>query len=250
MNKKQIFALSFFVIQAVLCLVLFFVSAFAMALLGVTHTQANSPGGEFLQTLLEVVFASLLIFSLIGSVISIVGAIMAAKKRSGQAILNVLSLLVAGYLLVSGAVAFFTISQRGASNSDADSLMLKIRFSFTVGAFFLVIISMFLRYQKRKKAKCILLISGIGISILLSATANIAYINSANAFLILLSLGQLAIPILYLKSSGDDPDGILSKEQERDEAIAMLNKLDQDLRDGYITDSDYDYYRQQYIDKL
>ena len=30
----------------------------------------------------------------------------------------------------------------------------------------------------------------------------------------------------------------------------MLNKLDQDLRDGYITDSDYDYYRQQYIDKL
>jgi hypothetical protein len=61
---------------------------------------------------------------------------------------------------------------------------------------------------------------------------------------------QLILPILYLISKDDDPDAYLKSEKEREEAIEALIQLDQDLREGYISDQEYDAIRKQYIDKL
>jgi hypothetical protein len=61
---------------------------------------------------------------------------------------------------------------------------------------------------------------------------------------------QLILPILYLIFKDDDPDAYLKSEKEREEAIEALIQLDQDLREGYISDQEYDAIRKQYIDKL
>jgi predicted membrane protein len=111
-------------------------------------------------------------------------------------------------------------------------------------ALVITIISVFL---KKRQAKCILLISAILMGIALTVGSSIAAIS---LYALIFCFLQLILPILYLIFKDDDPDAYLKSEKEREEAIEALIQLDQDLREGYISDQEYDAIRKQYIDKL
>jgi predicted membrane protein len=111
-------------------------------------------------------------------------------------------------------------------------------------ALVITIISVFL---KKRQAKCILLISAILMGIALTVGSSIAAIS---LYALIFCFLQLILPILYLIFKDDDPDAHLKSEKEREEAIEALIQLDQDLREGYISDQEYDAIRKQYIDKL
>jgi predicted membrane protein len=141
----------------------------------------------------------------------------------------------------------FSLIANRPINHDAVVNPSFIRLGFIVVALVITIISMFLKYETKRQAKCILLISAILMGIALTVGSSIAAIS---LYALIFCFLQLILPILYLIFKDDDPDAYLKSEKEREEAIEALIQLDQDLRDGYISDQEYDTIRKQYIDKL
>jgi hypothetical protein len=189
-------------------------------------------------------FIGAVLLCIVSFAISISGVIKAVKKCPAQAILNSQATLIASYLLVLTIIGVFSLIANRPINPDAVVSTPFIRLGFIVVALVITIISVFL---KKRQAKCILLISAVLMCIALTIGSSIAAIS---LYALIFCLLQLILPILYLISKDDDPDAYLKSEKEREEAIEALIQLDQDLREGYISDQEYDAIRKQYIDKL
>ena len=244
MDKKRSIAIIVFALEAVFSLLFLVVSAGVFAALMLMVRGSDDQAENVILAVLRGLFIGAVLLCIVSFAISISGVIKAVKKGSAQAILNSQATLIASYLLVLTIIGIFSLIANRPINPDAVMGSPFIRLSFIVVALVITIISMFL---KKRQAKCILLISAIIMCIALTVGSSIAAIS---LYALIFCFLQLILPILYLIFKDDDPDAYLKSEKEREEAIEALIQLDQDLREGYISDQEYDAIRKQYIDKL
>jgi hypothetical protein len=244
MDKKRSIAIIVFALEAVFSLLFLVVSAGVFAALMLMVEGSDDQTENVILAVLGDLFIGAVLFCIVSFAISISGVIKAVKKRPAQAILNSQATLIASYLLVLTIIGVFSLIANRPINPDAVVSTPFIRLGFIVVALVITIISMFL---KKRQAKCILLISAILMGIALTVGSSIAAIS---LYALIFCFLQLILPILYLIFKDDDPDAHLKSEKEREEAIEALIQLDQDLREGYISDQEYDAIRKQYIDKL
>ena len=244
MDKKRSIAIIVFALEAVFSLLFLVVSAGVFAALMLMVRGSDDQAENVILAVLRGLFIGAVLLCIVSFAISISGVIKAVKKGSAQAILNSQATLIASYLLVLTIIGIFSLIANRPINPDAVASTPFIRLGFIVVALVITIISMFL---KKTQAKCILLISAILMGIALTVGSSIAAIS---LYALIFCFLQLILPILYLIFKDDDPDAYLKSEKEREEAIEALIQLDQDLREGYISDQEYDAIRKQYIDKL
>jgi hypothetical protein len=244
MDKKRSIAIIVFALEAVFSLLFLVVSAGVFAALMLMVEGSDDQTENVILAVLRGLFIVALLFCIVLVAISISGVIKAVKKCPAQAILNSQATFIASYLLVLTIIGVFSLIANRPINPDAVASTPFIRLGFIVVALVITIISMFL---KKRQAKCILLISAILMCIALTVGSSIAAIS---LYALIFCFLQLILPILYLIFKDDDPDAYLKSEKEREEAIEALIQLDQDLREGYISDQEYDAIRKQYIDKL
>ena len=244
MDKKRSIAIIVFALEAVFSLLFLVVSAGVFAALMLMVRGSDDQAENVILAVLRGLFIGAVLLCIVSFAISISGVIKAVKKCPAQAILNSQATLIASYLLVLTIIGIFSLIANRPINPDAVVSTPFIRLGFIVVALVITIISMFL---KKRQAKCILLISAIIMCIALTVGSSIAAIS---LYALIFCFLQLILPILYLIFKDDDPDAYLKSEKEREEAIEALIQLDQDLRDGYISDQEYDAIRKQYIDKL
>ena len=244
MDKKRSIAIIVFALEAVFSLLFLVVSAGVFAALMLMVGGSDDQTENVILAVLRGLFIGAVLLCIVSFAISISGVIKAVNKRPAQAILNSQATFIASYLLVLTIIGIFSLIANRPINPDAAVNSPFIRLGFIVVALVITIISMFL---KKRQAKCILLISAIIMGIALTVGSSIAAISLYSLIFCFL---QLILPILYLISKDDDPDAYLKSEKEREEAIEALIQLDQDLREGYISDQEYDAIRKQYIDKL
>lgn len=244
MDKKRSIAIIVFALEAVFSLLFLVVSAGVFAALMLMVEGSDDQAENVILAVLRGLFIGAVLFCIALVAISISGVIKAVKKCPAQAILNSQATFIASYLLVLTIIGIFSLIANRPINPDAVVSPPFIRLGFIVVALVITIISMFL---KKRKAKCILLISAILMCIALTVGSSIAAIS---LYALIFCFLQLILPILYLIFKDDDPDAYLKSEKEREEAIEALIQLDQDLREGYISDQEYDTIRKQYIDKL
>ena len=247
MDKKRSIAIIVFALEAVFSLLFLVVSAGTFAALMLMVEGSDDQAENVILAVLGGLFIGAVLFCIALVAISISGVIKAVKKCPAQAILNSQATLIASYLIVLTIIGIFSLIANRPINPDAVVSPPFIRLSFIVVALVITIISMFLKYETKRKAKCILLISAILMCIALTVGSSIAAIS---LYALIFCFLQLILPILYLIFKDDDPDAYLKSEKEREEAIEALIQLDQDLREGYISDQEYDTIRKQYIDKL
>ena len=244
MDKKRSIAIIVFALEAVFSLLFLVVSAGVFAALMLMVRGSDDQAENVILAVLRGLFIGAVLLCIVSFAISISGVIKAVKKCPAQAILNSQATLIASYLLVLTIIGVFSLIANRPINPDAVVSPSFIRLGFIVVALVITIISMF---PKKRQAKCILLISAILMCIALTVGSSIAAIS---LYALIFCFLQLILPILYLIFKDDDPDAHLKSEKEREEAIEALIQLDQDLRDGYISDQEYDTIRKQYIDKL
>jgi hypothetical protein len=244
MDKKRSIAIIVFALEAVFSLLFLVVSAGVFAALMLMVRGSDDQAENVILAVLRGLFIGAVILCIVLVAISISGVIKAVKKCPAQAILNSQATFIASYLLVLTIIGVFSLIANRPINPDAVVSTPFIRLGFIVVALVITIISVFL---KKRQAKCILLISAILMCIALTVGSSIAAIS---LYAIIFCFLQLILPILYLIFKDDDPDAYLKSEKEREEAIEALIQLDQDLREGYISDQEYDAIRKQYIDKL
>lgn len=244
MDKKRSIAIIVFALEAVFSLLFLVVSAGVFAALMLMVGGSDDQAENVILAVLRGLFIGAVLFCIVSFAISISGVIKAVKKCPAQEILNSQATLIASYLIVLTIIGVFSLIANRPINPDAVVSTPFIRLGFIVVALVITIISMFL---KKRQAKCILLISAILMCIALTVGSSIAAIS---LYALIFCLLQLILPILYLIFKDDDPDAHLKSEKEREEAIEALIQLDQDLREGYISDQEYDAIRKQYIDKL
>lgn len=244
MDKKRSIAIIVFALEAVFSLLFLVVSAGVFAALMLMVRGSDDQAENVILAVLRGLFIGAVLLCIVSFAISISGVIKAVKKCPAQAILNSQATLIASYLLVLTIIGVFSLIANRPINPDAVVSTPFIRLGFIVVALVITIISMFL---KKRQAKCILLISAILMCIALTVGSSIAAIS---LYALIFCFLQLILPILYLIFKDDDPDAHLKSEKEREEAIEALIQLDQDLREGYISDQEYDAIRKQYIDKL
>ena len=244
MDKKRSIAIIVFALEAVFSLLFLVVSAGVFAALMLMVRGSDDQAENVILAVLRGLFIGAVLLCIVSFAISISGVIKAVNKRPAQAILNSQATFIASYLLVLTIIGVFSLIANRPINPDAVVSTPFIRLGFIVVALVITIISMFL---KKRQAKCILLISAILICIAITAGSSIAAIS---LYALIFCFLQLILPILYLIFKDDDPDAYLKSEKEREEAIEALIQLDQDLREGYISDQEYDAIRKQYIDKL
>ena len=244
MDKKRSIAIIVFALEALFSLLFLVVSAGVFAALMLMVRGSDDQAENVILAVLRGLFIGAVLLCIVSFAISISGVIKAVKKCPAQAILNSQATLIASYLLVLTIIGVFSLIANRPINPDAVVSTPFIRLGFIVVALVITIISMFL---KKRQAKCILLISAILIGIALTVGSSIAAIS---LYALIFCFLQLILPILYLIFKDDDPDAYLKSEKEREEAIEALIQLDQDLREGYISDQEYDAIRKQYIDKL
>ena len=244
MDKKRSIAIIVFALEAVFSLLFLVVSAGVFAALMLMVRGSDDQAENVILAVLRGLFIGAVLLCIVSFAISISGVIKAVKKCPAQAILNSQATLIASYLLVLTIIGVFSLIANRPINPDAVVSTPFIRLGFIVVALVITIISMFL---KKRQAKCILLISAILMCIALTVGSSIAAIS---LYALIFCFLQLILPILYLIFKDDDPDAYLKSEKEREEAIEALIQLDQDLREGYISDQEYDTIRKQYIDKL
>jgi hypothetical protein len=244
MDKKRSIAIIVFALEAVFSLLFLVVSAGVFAALMLMVRGSDDQAENVILAVLRGLFIGAVLLCIVSFAISISGVIKAVKKCPAQAILNSQATFIASYLLVLTIIGVFSLIANRPINPDAVVSLPLIRLGFIVVALVITIISMFL---KKRQAKCILLISAILMCIVLTVGSSIAAIS---LYALIFCLLQLILPILYLIFKDDDPDAHLKSEKEREEAIEALIQLDQDLREGYISDQEYDAIRKQYIDKL
>ena len=244
MDKKRSIAIIVFALEALFSLLFLVVSAGVLAALMLMVRGSDDQAENVILAVLGGLFIGAVLFCIVSFAISISGVIKAVKKSPAQAILNSQATFIASYLLVLTIIGIFSLIANRPINPDAVVSTPFIRLGFIVVALVITIISMFL---KKRQAKCILLISAILMCIALTVGSSIAAIS---LYALIFCFLQLILPILYLIFKDDDPDAYLKSEKEREEAIEALIQLDQDLREGYISDQEYDTIRKQYIDKL
>lgn len=244
MDKKRSIAIIVFALEAVFSLLFLVVSAGVFAALMLMVRGSDDQAENVILAVLRGLFIGAVLLCIVSFAISISGVIKAVKKCPAQAILNSQATFIASYLLVLTIIGVFSLIANRPINPDAVVSTPFIRLGFIVVALVITIISMFL---KKRQAKCILLISAILMCIALTVGSSIAAIS---LYALIFCFLQLILPILYLIFKDDDPDAYLKSEKEREEAIEALIQLDQDLREGYISDQEYDAIRKQYIDKL
>ena len=244
MDKKRSIAIIVFALEAVFSLLFLVVSAGVFAALMLMVRGSDDQAENVILAVLRGLFIGAVLLCIVSFAISISGVIKAVKKCPAQAILNSQATLITSYLLVLTIIGVFSLIANRPINPDAVVSTPFIRLGFIVVALVITIISMFL---KKRQAKCILLISAILMCIALTVGSSIAAIS---LYALIFCFLQLILPILYLIFKDDDPDAYLKSEKEREEAIEALIQLDQDLREGYISDQEYDAIRKQYIDKL
>ncbi len=244
MDKKRSIAIIVFALEALFSLLFLVVSAGVFAALMLMVRGSDDQAENVILAVLRGLFIGAVLLCIVSFAISISGVIKAVKKCPAQAILNSQATLIASYLLVLTIIGVFSLIANRPINPDAVASTPLIRLGFIVVALVITIISMFL---KKRQAKCFLLISAILICIALTVGSSIAAIS---LYALIFCFLQLILPILYLIFKDDDPDAYLKSEKEREEAIEALIQLDQDLREGYISDQEYDAIRKQYIDKL
>ena len=244
MDKKRSIAIIVFALEALFSLLFLVVSAGVLAALMLMVRGSDDQAENVILAVLRGLFIGAVLFCIVSFAISISGVIKAVKKCPAQAILNSQATFIASYLLVLTIIGIFSLIANRPINPDAVVSTPFIRLGFIVAALVITIISMFL---KKRQAKCILLISAILMCIALTVGSSIAAIS---LYALIFCFLQLILPILYLIFKDDDPDAYLKSEKEREEAIEALIQLDQDLREGYISDQEYDAIRKQYIDKL
>ena len=244
MDKKRSIAIIVFALEAVFSLLFLVVSAGVFAALMLMVRGSDDQAENVILAVLRGLFIGAVLLCIVSFAISISGVIKAVKKCPAQAILNSQATFIASYLLVLTIIGTFSLIANRPINPDAVVSTPLIRLGFIVVALVITIISMFL---KKRQAKCILLISAILMGIALTVGSSIAAIS---LYALIFCFLQLILPILYLIFKDDDPDAYLKSEKEREEAIEALIQLDQDLREGYISDQEYDTIRKQYIDKL
>ena len=244
MDKKRSIAIIVFALEAVFSLLFLVVSAGVFAALMLMVRGSDDQAENIILAVLRGLFIGAVLLCIVSFAISISGVIKAVKKCPAQAILNSQATFIASYLLVLTIIGVFSLIANRPINPDAVVSTPLIRLGFIVVALVITIISMFL---KKRQAKCILLISAILMCIALTVGSSIAAIS---LYALIFCFLQLILPILYLIFKDDDPDAYLKSEKEREEAIEALIQLDQDLREGYISDQEYDAIRKQYIDKL
>ena len=244
MDKKRSIAIIVFALEAVFSLLFLVVSAGVFAALMLMVRGSDDQAENVILAVLRGLFIGAVLLCIVSFAISISGVIKAVKKCPAQAILNSQATFIASYLLVLTIIGVFSLIANRPINPDAVVSTPLIRLGFIVVALVITIISMFL---KKRQAKCILLISAILMGIALTVGSSIAAIS---LYALIFCFLQLILPILYLIFKDDDPDAYLKSEKEREEAIEALIQLDQDLREGYISDQEYDAIRKQYIDKL
>lgn len=254
MSRKHIIALVIFIAETFFSFLLFVTSAAVIGMLNLFTNVGSDPYDVAVMSVLKATFSALFAYGFFAFGFSIVGIVRAAKKAPGQSILNNLAIIECGYILVNIFTAFYTISLGSGTYPTSQFVMLYIRLFFTLGALALIAASIFLKFDTRKKAKCILLISGIAFTLILSLTANTTDGVSATIFLFLLNCGQLVLPIMYLVSKDEDafqnaPVNNLDEESAAD-ALTALTELQEDLNSGRISDAEFDELRKQYIDKL
>ena len=244
MDKKRSIAIIVFALEALFSLLFLVVSAGVLAALMLMVRGSDDQAENVILAVLGGLFIGAVLLCIVSFAISISGVIKAVKKSPAQAILNSQATFIASYLLVLTIIGIFSLIANRPINPDAVVSTPFIRLGFIVVALVITIISMFL---KKRQAKCILLISAILMCIALTVGSSIAAIS---LYALIFCFLQLILPILYLIFKDDDPDAYLKSEKEREEAIEALIQLDQDLREGYISDQEYDTIRKQYIDKL
>lgn len=244
MDKKRSIAIIVFALEALFSLLFLVVSAGVFAALMLMVRGSDDQAENVILAVLRGLFIGAVLLCIVSFAISISGVIKAVKKCPAQAILNSQATFIASYLLVLTIIGIFSLIANRPINHDAVVNPSFIRLGFIVVALVITIISMFL---KKRQAKCILLISAILTCIAITAGSSIAAIS---LYALIFCFLQLILPILYLIFKDDDPDAYLKSEKEREEAIEALIQLDQDLREGYISDQEYDAIRKQYIDKL
>lgn len=246
MDKKRSIAIIVFALEALFSILFLVISAGTFAALILMVRGSDDQAENVILALLRGLFIGAVLFCIVLFAISISGVIKAVKKCPAQAILNSQATFIASYLLVLTIIGVFSLIANRPINPDAVVSPPFIRLGFIVVALVITIISMFLKYETKRRAKCILLISAVLICIALTIGSSITISLYALIFCFL----QLILPILYLIFKDEDPDAYLKSEKEREEAIEALIQLDQDLREGYISDQEYDTIRKQYIDKL
>ena len=250
MNRRQIFALTFYIIETLYGFLLFVGSLAGLAVLSVGKAINPSTAEEAAYAILEGGFICVAVYSVLACLISIAGIVAAAKKKGGQAILNINAGIVSGYLFAIAIVGFISLSYLKDLGTENEALPTTIRLAFMVAGAIIGIVSMFVRYDQKKKAKCILLIIAASIELLIVLTGSTGSISNASAvFLVLLIIAQLIMPIFYL-CSHDNEETSGTAIGDATDPISELNRLQNLLEEGYITEEEFDELRKPYIDKL
>ena len=248
MKTKHVVASILYVFEAIFCFLLFLGSGALLGIIGAAKGQATDQATLAALAITEAASFALFFYGLITMILSVIGVILAAKKASGEKILNFLSVIAASYLLVLIITALVTLSYADALGVNFDMAQTTIRLIIISLLIIALIVSLFLRYDRHRIAKCVIMICAIGATLLLEITST-ASDNSNAIYIILLTLGQLILPIIYLVSKDEEADSYISPSGQED-PMAELKKLDDYLEAGYITQEEYEQARQKYIDKL
>lgn len=249
MNTKQVCALILYVLETIICFIVFLACGTVLGAIAIAKGQANGDAGQLaLIAITEGTFVSMMIYCFVAMIAAAIGIILAAKKQNGQKILNVLAIIAGSYLLAALIVAFIILGHIEELGVDYNMVGQIIRFIIIVASIILLVASIFIRYEKRRVLKCVFMIIPIGITFILQIT-NSGGNSSSAIFTALLTLGQLILAIIYLASKDEECGADVSLDGKLD-PVAELKRLDSYLESGYISQEEYEQARKKYVDKL
>ena len=249
MNTKQVCALILYVLETIICFIVFLGCGALLGAIATAKEQANGDAGKLaLIAITEGTFVSTMIYAFVAMMSAAIGIILAAKKQNGQKILNVIAIIAGSYLLTALIVAFIVLGHIEELGVDYNKVGQIIRFIIIVASIIMLVASIFIRYEKRRVLKCVFMIIPIGVTFILQIT-NSGENSSSAFFTALLTLGQLILAIMYLASKDEECGTDVSLDGKPD-PVAELKRLESYLESGYISQEEYEQARQKYIDKL
>lgn len=249
MNTKQVCALILYVLETIICVIVFLGCGSLLGAIATAKEQANGDAGKLaLIAITEGTFVSTMIYAFVAMMSAAIGIILAAKKQNGQKILNVIAIIAGSYLLTALIVAFIVLGHIEELGVDYNKVGQINRFIIIIASIILLVASIFIRYEKHRVRKCVFMIIPIGVTFILQITSSGE--NSSSAFFMaLLTLGQLILAIMYLASKDEECGTDVSLDGKLD-PVAELKRLESYLESGYITQEEYEQARQKYVDKL
>jgi hypothetical protein len=249
MNTKQVCALILYVLETIICFIVFLGCGALLGAIATAKEQANGDAGKLaLIAITEGTFVSTMIYAFVAMMSAAIGIILAAKKQNGQKILNVIAIIAGSYLLTALIVAFIVLGHIEELGVDYNKVGQINRFIIIVASIIMLVASIFIRYEKHRVRKCVFMIIPIGVTFILHITTSGE--NSSSAiFMALLTLGQLILAIMYLASKDEECGTDVSLDGKLD-PVAELKRLESYLESGYISQEEYEQARQKYVDKL